>query len=126
MGFLDTLKGIFSGGGGGGGSRSTSDGFFFYLRCPSSHPIHVWVNRGHDLARDYDGAGGFTLTKHIVCPTCYKKSIAQLNFDDRYRETSREIENGQYIDEAEYDAAQPKGTADYKRTQSARATRWPS
>jgi hypothetical protein len=106
MGLLDSLKGIFSGGGGGGGS-TTSDGFYFYVRCPRAHPIRIWVNRGQDLARDFE-TDGYTLTKHVVCPTCFQKTLATLHFNDRYREQGREIEGGTFIEESDYEAAQPR------------------
>src|SRR5581483_7963536 len=93
MGILDALKGIFSGSG-SSGSGESSAGFFFYVRCPSGHPIRVWLNRSSDLVQDFEGysIGGYMLTKNIVCPRCY-------------RETSREIDNGRFIDASEYEAA---------------------
>ena len=106
MGLLDALKGLF-GGGGGGAAPSSAAGFFFYVRCPSGHPIRVWVNRAHDLAADYgegDAASGYVLTKHVVCPRCYKTTRAQIRYDARYREQGREIEGGSFIDAAEYEA----------------------
>jgi hypothetical protein len=106
MGLLDGLKGLF-GGGSGGGAPSSAAGFFFYVRGPSGHPIRVGVNRAHDLAADYgdgEAASGYVLTKHVVCPRCYKTIRAQIRFDARYREQGREIQGGSYIDAAEYDA----------------------
>jgi hypothetical protein len=106
MGILDALKGIFSGSG-SSGSGESSAGFFFYVRCPSGHPIRVWVNRSSDLVQDFEGdtIGGYMLTKHIVCPRCYKKTRAEIRYDRGFRETSREIDNGRFIDASEYEAA---------------------
>ena len=107
MGILDSLKGMFGGGSGGAGSDGA--GFFLYVRCRRGHPIRLRVNRGYDLAQDYAegsaGVSGYRLTKHIVCPHCYRTSRIDIAFDLGYRERERSAEGAEYLDADQYAAA---------------------
>ena len=109
MGLFDALKGLFSGGQAASAPSGDRDGFFVYVRCACGEPIRVRVNRGYDLAQDYsEGAGGvsgYRLTKHIVCPHCYRTSRIDIGFDLGYRERERSAEGAEYLDADQYAAA---------------------
>lgn len=93
---------------GGGSAPSTDDtGLHVYVKCKHcGAPVHVRINLQNELAADYGdtAAEGYQVVKEITDDRCFRRMRAELHFDARKRETSREIEGGEFISEEAYES----------------------
>lgn len=63
----------------------------------------VRINRMNDLSRDEDGES-FIVRKGIVDEVCFDRVEVTLRFNSNYAELSREIQGGEFVTAAEYEA----------------------
>jgi hypothetical protein len=99
---MDFLKRLF-----GGGQPADDGALHLYVKCGRcGAPVHLRINPQNELAADYgdDGADGYILVKDVVDDRCFQRMRAELRFDGRRREISREIERGAFIDREEYES----------------------
>ena len=100
MGFLDSLKSIFSG-------RETGDeGYYIYVRCRRcGEVIKTRLNLQRDLS--YSDEGGFVVHKTLVGnQLCFERIEVTLNFNERRQLVDREISQGEFITAEEFAADQ--------------------
>ena len=100
MGFLDSIKSIFSGGGGQGDS-----GYWVYVRCRRCKEV---IKTRVDLnnALDPQDEGGYMMRKTLVGnQLCFQRIEVTLIFDDNRRLIGQETENGDIISAEAYEAA---------------------
>ena len=101
MGFLDSLKSIFSGSPGGDDA-----GYWVYVRCHRcGEAIKTRIDLRNDLSpRD---EGGYLANKTLIGNRlCFERIEVKLIFDGNRRLVDREITRGQFITVEEYEAAQ--------------------
>jgi hypothetical protein len=106
MGFLRRLFG-------GAVSDAADQALHLYVKCNRcGRIVHVRVDLRNDLAADYGdtAAEGYTLVKEVMDDRCFRLMRAELQFDARKREISREVEGGTFVDEETWQAQQT-GTA---------------
>lgn len=100
MGFIKRLF--------GGGERTQEDrGIHLYIECQRcGAPVHVRIDPQNELAADYGDAGaeGYQVVKEITDDRCFRRMRAELHFDAHRRETSRQLEGGEFITADEYAA----------------------
>jgi len=96
---------------GGVPSAPPDRGSYYYVRCDRCHQaIRVRVDPAWDLSPDFEGGGGFGVTKHVIGQKCFRPIEVTITFDEKRNEIDKEITGGKFIAEAEYDAEQaPKG-----------------
>lgn len=91
----------------GGGAKPAGDhALHLYVKCSRcGSAVHVRVDLYNDLSSDYGDtdAEGYTLFKEIMDDRCFRLMRATIQFDARRNETSREVEGGTFISEAEYE-----------------------
>src|SRR5687767_1708086 len=96
----------------GGSSRSPDDNaYHIYVRCNRcSRIVHVRIDMRNDLAAEYgdDTAEGYTLVKEVMDDRCFRITRAELHFDTRRAETSRAVEGGVFVTEAEWEEQRAK------------------
>lgn len=105
MGFL---RRIF----GGGQGPAADSGLHLYVQCKRcTGVVHVRVDLNNDLSEDEGetGAEGYTLLKEVMDDRCFRIMRAELHFDSRRNETSRAIDGGRFISEAEWEELRAKG-----------------
>src|SRR4051794_11530013 len=100
MGFLRRLF--------GGGQQPAADahGYHVYVRCNRCGSIvHVRIDMRNDLAADYGDteAEGYTVVKDVMDDRCFRLMRAELQFDKKRRETSRQVEGGTFVTEEEWE-----------------------
>lgn len=92
-----------------GTGRPTGDdgAIHLYVRCDRcGAPVHVRVDPRNDLVPEYGDdhdAAGYRLTKEIMDSRCFKLMRAEIEYDRRRRELSRQIEGGTFISREEYE-----------------------
>ena len=99
MGFLKRLFG------GGDKEQEYVDkhGLYFYVRCDNCGAVvRVRADKQHDLNRV---DGGYTWHKTIVDNKCFRRMETTVHLDGNYNVTGSELDGGQYITKAEYEAA---------------------
>jgi len=100
MGFLDSLKSIFSG-------RETGDeGYYIYVRCRRcGEVIKTRLNLQGDLS--YSDEGGYVVHKTLVGnQLCFERIEVTLTFNERRQLVDREISRGEFITAEDFAAAQ--------------------
>ena len=101
MGFLRRLF--------GGGQQGPDDhALHLYVKCNRcGSVVHARIDLRNDLAADYGDteAEGYTLTKEIMDDRCFQLMRAELHFDERRVETSRQVEGGTFVTEEEWEGA---------------------
>jgi hypothetical protein len=101
MGFLDSIKSIFSGSGG----QAEADQWL-YVRCRRCGEV---IKTRLDLqnALEAQDEGGFMMRKTLVGnQLCFQRIEVTLLFDDNRRLIEQEVQHGQLLSAAEYEAAQ--------------------
>lgn len=86
---------------------------YYYVRGSRCGAVtRVRVNRANDLSRDDDGVS-FIVRKGVVDDVCFGRVEFTIRFDSSYKETSREIEGGEFVTAADHQAwvAAQAGTA---------------
>src|SRR5512135_1729843 len=101
MGFLNSLKSIFSSSGG-----SAAPGYWVYVRCRRcGEAIRARINLQNDLSPNDDE--GYTVTKTLVGDRrCFERIEVTLTFDANRRLVGQEIQRGDFISAKEFEAAQ--------------------
>ncbi|MCI0347440.1 MAG: hypothetical protein L0221_18685 [Chloroflexi bacterium] len=103
MGFLDALKSLL-----GGGAATDRGALYLYVRCSRcGDVVRVRINMANELQQDFgeaDGVAGYSLRKGVVDSKCFRPIQVAVKFDGRRRETSREIEGGEFVGPEEYEA----------------------
>lgn len=100
MGFLKRLF---------GGDSVEDRGMYFYVRCTACRePIRVRVDPMNDLSPVYEGdedeETAYEVRKQLLGTRCYKLIEGHWRFDKRKRLIGSEIEGGNEITAAEYEA----------------------
>src|SRR5262249_13415773 len=103
MGLLDTLKRAL----GAGPRTRPDDGPYDFVRCARcGDRVRVRVAPGSELQQDFEGGGdnpgGYSVRKMVVDQRCFRPIELRLRFDSRRRETSREIDGGEFITPEEF------------------------
>ena len=74
---------------------------WLYVRCNKCRAkVRVRVSLANDVS--LEDSGGYVLRKDIMDNKCYQLMRAELHFDERRRETSRELSGGEFISEEEW------------------------
>jgi hypothetical protein len=92
----------------GGGPRAgqgEENALYLYVRCGKcGAPVAVRVDTRNEISTDYE-TGGRYLRKEMMDSTCFQLMYAILRFDSAGNIVSQEIERGQLLTRAEYEAA---------------------
>lgn len=102
MGFLDSLKKSLT----GGGQPAQVGGYVVYVRCRRcGEVISARINLSNDLSEDDDGH--YVVHKTLVggARRCYARLEMSLVFDAKRQLLSREVSGGEFVTEAEFEAA---------------------
>ncbi len=79
-----------------------ANSLYYYVRGSKCGAItRVRINRANDLSRDDDGVS-FIVRKGIVDEVCFGRVEITIRFDSSYKETSREVEGGDFVTAAEH------------------------
>ena len=91
MGFVDRLL----------GKSAVDSALWLYVRCKQcGGKVRVRISLANDLSMDDDGS--YVLRKEIMDSQCFQLLHAELHFDERRREVSRELSGGEFISEEEW------------------------
>ena len=99
MGFLDSMKSLFSGG------EVGDSGYYIYVRCRRCGEV---IKTRLDLHNDLSLAdgGGYVVNKTLIgSQLCFERIEVRLTFDERRQLVDREISRGEFITAEEYEAA---------------------
>lgn len=101
MNFLQRLiSSLFTPAPPGGGANA----LIYFVRGRRCGAItRVRINRMNDLSRDEDGES-FIVRKGIVDEVCFDRVEITLRFSSTYAELSREIQGGEFVTAADYEA----------------------
>ncbi|MCB0033070.1 MAG: hypothetical protein KDE51_03535 [Anaerolineales bacterium] len=96
MGFLKKLFG-------GGGEQKYEDktGIYLYVRSKRGAYVKVRADKQHDLNRSDNG---YIWHKTIVDSKYFTRMQATVYFDNNFNITSSELDGGEFISEADYEA----------------------
>lgn len=86
----------------GGPSVQTPEGFFLKVRCSACGEVfNLFINKSTDLAQNFDeqGSATYSLNKEIIGGQCRNLIHVKMEFDGAKNLVSREIENGEFIEE---------------------------
>ena len=87
---------------GKGTSETSSDGFFLKVRCNEcGEQFNLFINKSYELMQNFetDGSVNYKLKKEIYGVGCKNHIYVNMKFDGSKKLVSREIENGEYIEE---------------------------
>ena len=87
---------------GKGKSEPSSDGFFLNVRCTEcGEQFNLFINKSHELMQNFetDGSVNYTLNKEVYGVGCKNRIYVNMKFDSGKKLLSREIKNGEYIEE---------------------------
>lgn len=100
MGFLDSMKSLFS-----GGEERDDTGYWVYVRCRRcGEAIKTRIDLKNDLSRRDEG--GFGVSKTLVGnQLCFERIEVRLTFDENRQLLEREIVRGDFITAEEFEAA---------------------
>ena len=87
---------------GEGPSVQLGEGFFLNVRCNTcGEAFNLFINKSTDLAQNFDERGSVTysLNKEIIGSSCRNLIHVKMEFDGGKNLVSREIENGEFIEE---------------------------
>jgi hypothetical protein len=104
MGFLDSLKNIFTAGG------PEADALWIYARCKRcGEVIKTRIDLRNSLSMA-DG-GGYVVNKTLIggSQLCFQRIEVTLHFNESRDLVEREITFGEFVTAEEYDAAQATG-----------------
>ena len=83
-------------------SRPASDGFFLKVRCRGcGEQFKLFINKSWDLMQNFqeNGQVSYCLKKEIIGVGCKNRIYVTMQFDGRKILLSKEIENGEFIEE---------------------------
>lgn len=87
---------------GKGASQPSSDGFFLNVRCNEcGEQFRLFINKSYELMQNFetDGSVTYALKKEIYGVGCKNRIHVNMTFDGSKKLVSRDIENGEYIEE---------------------------
>jgi len=87
---------------GKGPSKPIADGFFLKVRCSKcAEEFKLFINKSYELMQNFEENGGVTyvLKKEIYGVGCRNRIRVNMAFDGAKNLVSREIENGEFIEE---------------------------
>jgi len=108
---MDFLKKIFGSSLSSSSSRNRdSDGFFLYAKCARcGKRLRLRINKQYDLNRT---DSGYVWNKTIVDNRCFQPMETEVHFDRSYRPVKMEIDGGEFISAAEYEAPEAGEVSD--------------
>lgn len=83
-------------------SSTSSDGFFLNVRCSEcDDTFHLFIHKNWELSQNFEKNGSVTyfLKKKIFGVGCSNRIYVDMKFDSNKNLISRQIENGEFIDE---------------------------
>jgi hypothetical protein len=83
-------------------TTSSPDGFFLNVRCHEcAEEFHLFVNKSWDLMQNFEENGRVTysLKKEIFGVGCKNRIHVTMEFDGGKNLKTRQIENGEFIDD---------------------------
>jgi len=85
----------------GEGSTPSPEGFFLNVRCGQcGETFHLFINTSTDLAQNFEGEGvRYSLNKEIIGGRCKSLIQVRMEFDGAKKLISKEIENGEFLDD---------------------------
>ena len=96
---MNILKNLF---GGGAGNRGDKRGFYVYVRPKRCDEIvEIRVDLYNDLSQE-DDSSGFFVRKLASATRCPFQAEVTLFFDKNRRNTTSDIENGEFVSAQEY------------------------
>ena len=78
------------------------DGFFLNVRCGNCGEVfNLFINKSWDLGQNFhpDGSVSYFLQKEIIGAVCKNRISVKMQFDGKKNLVSREIQNGEFIEE---------------------------
>jgi hypothetical protein len=95
----------------GGPKDSDDGGMYYYVRCTKcAEAIRVRVDRGNDLAQEFEDGGdhpsGYVATKGVVGKKCFRTMSLTIKYDRGRREVSRSLDGAEFITKEEFEASQ--------------------
>ena len=81
---------------------STSDGFFLKVRCSDCREeFKLFINTSYELMQNFEETGEvtYTLQKEVFGVGCKNRIQVRMHFDARKKLVSREIKNGEFIED---------------------------
>jgi hypothetical protein len=96
LGFLKRLFGVGASSG-NRGDAGDPNGIVYYVKVRKCGAVaRVRVDKRNDLSLDDDGET-YVVRKQVVDNVCYGKADLELHFDVNHNETSRSVENGEFV-----------------------------
>ena len=83
-------------------SAPAPDGFFLKVRCSEcDEQFNLFINKSYELMQNFekDGSVTYYLKKEIFGVGCKNRIYVNMTFDASKRLVSKEIENGEYVDD---------------------------
>ena len=87
---------------GKGKSEPPSEGFFLNVRCSKcGEQFNLFINKSYELMQNFatDGSVTYALKKEVYGVGCANRIHVNMKFDASKKLVSREIENGEYIED---------------------------
>jgi len=78
------------------------EGFFLKVRCNAcGEEFNLFINKSTDLVQNFDEHGGVTysLNREIIGGRCRNMIYVRMEFDGAKNPVSKEIKNGEFIEE---------------------------
>ena len=83
-------------------SEPSQDGFFLNVRCTEcGERFRLFINKSYELMQNFeaDGRVTYALKKMVYGVGCSNRIHVNMMFDSQKNLVSKEIENGEYIEE---------------------------
>ena len=83
-------------------SEPSQDGFFLNVRCTQcGERFRLFINKSYELMQNFeaDGQVTYALKKMVYGVGCSNRIHVSMMFDSQKKLVSKEIENGEYIEE---------------------------
>ena len=81
---------------------AAADGFFLNVRCSDcGEEFKLFINKSYELMQNFAENGGVTyvLKKEVFGVGCKNRIQVTMNFDGRKKLVSKEIANGEFIED---------------------------
>lgn len=99
---------------GGGAATGEDRALHLYVKCNRcGSGVHVRVDLNNDLSLDDEGedGDGYLLAKEVMDDRCFRLMRAEVRFNARKQEVSRQIEGGTFITAEAYEALRAERAA---------------
>jgi len=83
-------------------SQTSSDGFFLNVRCSEcDDKFHLFIHKSWELSQNFeeDGSVTYFLKKKIFGVGCPNQIYVDMTFDSNKNLISKQIENGEFLDD---------------------------